>query len=140
MKFNTLENNNTNSDDNLVPLINVVFLMLIFFMVAGQIRATDAVTISPPDSMSEMQQEESPAKVLVSTQQGVFLNGEMIEVVSLSHALEQLYRQSEAKDDFMVQVSADADLPVSRLQAIFKQIESAGLTRVFLVTKLKQVG
>lgn len=140
MKFNTSENNNTNSDDNLVPLINVVFLMLIFFMVAGQIRATDAVTISPPDSMSEMQQEESPAKVLVSTQQGVFLNGEMIEVVSLSHALEQLYRQSEAKDDFMVQVSADADLPVSRLQAIFKQIESAGLTRVFLVTKLKQVG
>jgi biopolymer transport protein ExbD len=36
------------SDDNLIPLINVVFLMLIFFMVAGQIQKSDAIKLQPP--------------------------------------------------------------------------------------------
>lgn len=138
MKLNQLETQSKHSDDNLVPLINVVFLMLIFFMVAGQIRASDAVPIMPPDSLSDIKQTESPAKIVVSTQQGVFLNGELINHIDLSVALKQLFIQGESKDDFMVQINADFDLPVLRLQEIFKEVEKAGLTRVFLVTKLKQ--
>lgn len=138
MKFNPTETNSKNTDDNLVPLINVVFLMLIFFMVAGQIRATDAVPITPPDSLSDMSQDESPAKILVSTELGLFLNGDKIEQAELSKQLSHLYAQADSGDDFIVQISADGDLPVARLQQVFKQVELAGLTRVFLVTKLKQ--
>ncbi len=138
MKFNPLGTSNKSTDDNLVPLINVVFLMLIFFMVAGQIRASDAVSIMPPDSLSDIKQTESPAKILVSTLQGLYLNGDKINQTELSSRLKQLYIQGESKDDFMVQISADFDLPVSRLQQVMNEIEKAGLTRVFLVTKLKQ--
>ncbi|EAQ67815.1 putative biopolymer transport protein [Marinomonas sp. MED121] len=140
MKFNRLDTDKKNSDDNLVPLINVVFLMLIFFMVAGQIRATDAVPITPPDSLSEIKQAESPAKILVSTELGIFLNGEELNQEALSKRLKQLYLESQSQDDFLVQISADQDLPVVRLQQVFKQVELAGLTRVYLVTKLKQAG
>ena len=42
-----------NGDDALIPLINIVFLMLIFFMVAGQISKSDAAFVSPPESISE---------------------------------------------------------------------------------------
>jgi len=138
VKFNPLGTSNKSTDDNLVPLINVVFLMLIFFMVAGQIRASDAVSIMPPDSLSDIKQTESPAKILVSTLQGLYLNGDKINQTELSSRLKQLYIQGESKDDFMVQISADFDLPVSRLQQVMNEIEKAGLTRVFLVTKLKQ--
>jgi biopolymer transport protein ExbD len=140
VKFNASDSNKKNSDDNLVPLINVVFLMLIFFMVAGQIRATDAVPITPPDSLSEIKQDESPAIILVSTELGIYLNGDKLKQDELSDRLKQLYLKSEAQDDFLVQISADQDLPVARLQQVFKQVELAGLTRVYLVTKLKQAG
>jgi len=92
----------------------------------------------PPDSLSDIKQAESPAKILVSTQQGLYLNSEKINQTELSAALKQLYMQAESKDDFMVQISVDFDLPVSRLQQVVTAIEKAGLTRVFLVTKLKQ--
>lgn len=140
MKFNRHNTDKKNSDDNLVPLINVVFLMLIFFMVAGQIRATDAVPITPPDSLSEIKQDESPAKILVSTELGVYLNGDKLNQEELSKRLRLLYLESKSQDDFLVQISADQDLPVARLQQVFKQVELAGLTRVYLVTKLKQAG
>ena len=140
MKFNRHNTDKKNSDDNLVPLINVVFLMLIFFMVAGQIRATDAVPITPPDSLSEIKQDESPAKILVSSELGVYLNGDKLNQEELSKRLKLLYLESKSQDDFLVQISADQDLPVARLQQVFKQVELAGLTRVYLVTKLKQAG
>ena len=139
MKLDKQTSPKKNSDDNLVPLINVVFLMLIFFMVAGQIRATDAVAIMPPESVSEVKQEESPANILVSTEQGLYLNGDKIELLTLSPSLKSLFLDYGSNDDFIVQISADSDLPVSRLQQVMKAIKEAGLTRVFLVTKLKSV-
>ena len=36
------------SDDNMIPLINIVFLLLIFFMVAGQIQKRPDDTIDIP--------------------------------------------------------------------------------------------
>jgi biopolymer transport protein ExbD len=38
------------SDDALVPLINVVFLMMIFFMLAGTIRPADPLVLNRPIS------------------------------------------------------------------------------------------
>ena len=101
MKFNASDSNKKNSDDNLVPLINVVFLMLIFFMVAGQIRATDAVPITPPDSLSEIKQDESPAIILVSTELGIYLNGDKLKQDELSDRLKQLYLKSEGRWPFV---------------------------------------
>ena len=66
------------------------------------------------------------------------MNGDKIEQAELSKQLSHLYAQADFGDDFIVQISADGDLPVARLQQVFKQVELAGLTRVFLVTKLKQ--
>ncbi|MEK9713749.1 MAG: biopolymer transporter ExbD [Thalassolituus sp.] len=36
------------SDDNMIPLINIVFLLLIFFMVAGQIQKRPDASINLP--------------------------------------------------------------------------------------------
>lgn len=53
-----------NPDDNLIPLINIVFLLLIFFMVAGQIAPQQDMTIDPPESASEKALE--PAELELS--------------------------------------------------------------------------
>ena len=46
------------NDDNVIPLINIVFLMLIFFMLAGQITSTDLLNVMPPTS--EIQAPTTP--------------------------------------------------------------------------------
>ena len=40
-------------DDRIMPLINIVFLLLIFFLVAGIIREADPMDILPPESVVE---------------------------------------------------------------------------------------
>lgn len=49
----------SSSDDNMIPLINIVFLLLIFFMVAGQIQKRPNASIDVPT----MNHLETPANL-----------------------------------------------------------------------------
>ena len=45
-------------DDRIMPLINIVFLLLIFFLVAGAIREVEPVEVDPPRSLVEAERLE----------------------------------------------------------------------------------
>ena len=42
-----------NEDERILPLINVVFLLLIFFMLAGRLSASDPFQVEPPRSSAD---------------------------------------------------------------------------------------
>ena len=52
-------------EEGVIPLINVVFLMLIFFMMAGQIQKSDPVSIVPPQSINQAKTERQPDVTIV---------------------------------------------------------------------------
>ena len=54
------------NEDHLIPLINVVFLMLIFFMLAGQIRASDGLPFVPPAMDSGGPEVSVPVEILMT--------------------------------------------------------------------------
>ncbi len=139
MKFAPTPNRSRNSgDDNLIPLINVVFLMLIFFMVAGQISRSDAVSIMPPASLSEkLPDDDNRALVLVSEEDGLFVDDQRVSLDGIRETLTQRFDNAENPQEFSVLVKADADTPVDELQAVLKQIRAAGLTKVALATRLR---
>ncbi|GGO84822.1 biopolymer transporter protein ExbD [Marinobacterium nitratireducens] len=139
MKFSPTHSRRINSgDDNLIPLINVVFLMLIFFMVAGQISRSDAISVMPPASLSEKRsKDDNRALVLISVQEGLFVDERPVSLEGIREALMLRFDNAENPDDFSVLVKADADTPVDQLQAVLKQIRAAGLMKVALATRLQ---
>ena len=80
----------TNSDDNMIPLINIVFLLLIFFMVAGQIKAMPDASLQLPESTLEQQPQASSQRLELSAEGEIRLNGEALTVEALSERLQQL--------------------------------------------------
>lgn len=75
-------------DDPILPLINIVLLLLIFFMLAGRIAATDPFDLKPPQSISEA--GDDPELMIVQFGQGgeVAIDGEVIAIEELDRALE----------------------------------------------------
>ena len=61
------------SDDNLIPLINIVFLLLIFFMVAGQMQRPMAADIRLPDIDSQ-QPAQGDIQLELTADGGLWLN------------------------------------------------------------------
>lgn len=130
-------------DHGLVPLINVVFLLLAFFMIAGQIQRADLVWVDPPVSVSEALPDERRTDVVVDRDGTVFLEGEPVALELLTEALGSANEdrwngvgrgQPMDVKGSTVLVKADADLEVTKLEAVLAELMRAGISRAALAT------
>lgn len=79
-----LKPGSTASDDNMIPLINIVFLLLIFFMVAGQIQKRPDESIELPTYQADAN-DAVIEKMLTLTSDGrVRMNNEEVAVSELA--------------------------------------------------------
>jgi biopolymer transport protein ExbD len=123
-----------NSDDNLIPLINVVFLMLIFFMVAGHIESSDGTQVSPPLSSNKTESKKDKLKVVVTEKSELFVDGKSLSLEQLKVNLAD-YIEQVPEGDARIELKADSQLTAASLQGILLQIKSAGVNRISLVTE-----
>ncbi|GAB3484220.1 ExbD/TolR family protein [Marinomonas epiphytica] len=129
----------SSSDDNMVPLINVVFLMLVFFMVAGQIKKSDPIDIVPPSSINEARSETDPNVVLVVGQDGtIFMDDKEVLIIDIQPYLENEFVQSSNPDAFWVQIKADGQIELDTLRPVFQKIRQSGLVKVSIATQLER--
>lgn len=114
-------------EDSLLPLINLVFLLLMFFIVAGQL--TDTVLPDLP-GLTAGEAGEQPEADLVVAEDGVFrVANESVDLASLESVL-------PAPDDTRtLQVAAAAGTPMGELEQLFRHLETIGYGEVILLTE-----
>ena len=122
-------------DNSMIPLINVVFLMLAFFMIAGQIQRSDAVRMEPPESLSRETQGEYTATLLITARQSLYLNDTPVRREQLSGEIRRLLETAADPQSVRVLVKADASLPATELRLVLARLRAAGLLRVSLATE-----
>ncbi|MGH8168572.1 MAG: ExbD/TolR family protein [Woeseiaceae bacterium] len=112
-------------DVNLTPLIDVVFLLLIFFMVSTSFVRESQITIRLPEAESTAMLEAPPERIdIMITEQGVYLvNGrELINnrPETIRNALQTV---SAGNTDLPLTISADAN---ARHQHVVTAMDVAG--------------
>lgn len=68
---------------NIAPLIDVMFLLLIFFALSTQFVATPGIKIQLPEAETAVPQKAQKAIIYVSDEQEIFWNEQKIEVDDL---------------------------------------------------------
>lgn len=121
-------------DQRIMPLINVVFLLLIFFMVAGQLSKTDPVKIEPPLSESEKEPGAREIQVLIAPDGRLLLGGEEIGAGDLSARLAGILEDQKHKT---VHVKADGSADALDVIAVLDRIKAAGVKKVRLLTSAR---
>lgn len=122
-------------ENSMIPLINVVFLMLAFFMILGQIESSEAVRLDPPDSLSLEVQGEYAATLLITAQQSLYLNDRPLRREQLAGEIRRLLEAAADPQSVRVLVKADAALPATELRLVLARLRTAGLLRVSLATE-----
>lgn len=120
-----------NDDERILPLINVVFLLLIFFMLAGRFSAADPFQIDPPRSASEGVATERDILVLVGADGRLALDGEIIEEAALGAAVAD--RLSPDKT-MRLWLKADGSAEATRVVEVMELLRAAGAERLRLLT------
>jgi biopolymer transport protein ExbD len=130
---------NASNDDNMVPLINVVFLMLVFFMVAGQIQKADPIAVIPPQSINDNRAATDPnIEIVLGADDSLYVDDKLFAVEDVQAYLEQQFTSAPNKDAFWVQIKADGAISLEKLRPVFNQVRLAGLTKVSLATQLER--
>ena len=119
----------------MIPLINVVFLMLAFFMILGQIESSDPVRLDPPDSLSLEVQGDYAATLLITAQQSLYLNDRPLRREQLAGEIRRMLDTAADPQSVRVLVKADAALPATELRLVLVRLRTAGLLRVSLATE-----
>ncbi|GMG83531.1 hypothetical protein LNKW23_27440 [Paralimibaculum aggregatum] len=117
-------------DDGVLPLVNVVFLLLIFFMVAGQLTRADPFEIAPPVSGSEGAAPDAPPTVWVGPEGQLSLGEAAMDEAALVAAVAGAAGASEAG----VRVLADGRVEARRLVRLVAALRAAGVGEVTLMT------
>ncbi len=119
---------------NLTPLIDVVFLLLIFFMVSTTFDTTSELKIRLPQA-SQQKTIDKPGKLnLLIDSKGVFyLNARQLSdtrSATLKAGLERFL----AGNDLPIVIQADGQSPVQSLVTAMDVVGQLGLTQVSIAT------
>lgn len=117
---------------SLVPLINVVFLLLIFFLVAGTVKEFEVLPVELPAADSGQLLDEGSIVVVLGAHQEVLVNDELIQEVDLIPILEE---QLSLNKERIITIKADATMQANRLIQMLDQIKLAGGQNISLVTQ-----
>ena len=141
-------------DDHLIPLINIVFLLLIFFMVAGRVEMQQGAELSPPQARSETPLQQDATLILALQADGVLsVNGDVIRavasssvsadelnaiaaelpVISQQQLAEKISALNLAKDSAVI-VRVHASLPAKSLDPLLAVLREQGFSRINLAT------
>jgi len=78
------------ADDALIPLINIVFLLLIFFMVAGSIQPSVPVDVDHPIASNiDNPIKALPVQILLTKNNEIYWNNKKISLTELQQVLTQ---------------------------------------------------
>lgn len=112
---------------NVTSLIDVMFLLLIFFMVTSTFKNQPAINLVLPRSSTAVETADKPTVLYLSANGDVYLNDTLMEPEKLQEELERL--QVTTGDDRMV-MSADQEAEHGDVVELIDTIKQSGFTRV----------
>ncbi|MGD8581421.1 MAG: biopolymer transporter ExbD [Gammaproteobacteria bacterium] len=123
-------------DINLTPLIDVVFLLLIFFMVSTTFDRHTKLKVELPEASAKMQQQpqEEPVVLAIDAKGNYFIDDRQLVNTKLDTLKIALQKTVADRKDVSLVLRADARTPH---QAVVRAMDAAsqlGLTRLSIAT------
>lgn len=115
---------------DLSPLLDVVFILLIFFIVTTVFVKETGVEVSKPEAVSASKLEKQSIFIAITDDGSVVYGGQNIGVVGVKGTVTQLL----AKQKLPVVLQVDQNVPTKTLVAVMDQAKLAGASNISLAT------
>jgi biopolymer transport protein ExbD len=119
---------------DLVPLMDVVFILLIFFMVTTTLVKESAVNVARPSSAFAAETQAGFLGVSIDRDGVVHLEGKTLPADSVRAIRDALLRSEQKR----VLLWADGAVPTSKLLQVMDSCKLAGATQVDVSAKQKE--
>jgi biopolymer transport protein ExbD len=116
---------------SMVSLIDIVFVIILFFLVAGHLEKYTVIEVDLPRADSGQHLDEGPIVVLLGKYGDVVINDVRFEGVAVADHLRQEFINNPER---IVTIKADARLEANALVDFLENIRGAGGKNLSIVT------
>ncbi|MBK5942778.1 ExbD/TolR family protein [Halorhodospira halophila] len=120
-------------EENVIPMINIVFLLLIFFMVAGTLEPHSPLSVDPAESERGAELAGDPLRVLIDAEGQMAVDQDVVD--DREQLRERLKVALAEAPERPVEVKADADADSARLLDVMDDLREVGAERMQLMTR-----
>jgi biopolymer transport protein ExbD len=125
MKFRS-DQKNTNLEINLTPLIDVVFLLLIFFMVSTTFVYTNSLKVNLPKAKGESVETKKNINIVITKQGVITIDGKDVSKLTFGKKLQDLYSKNP---NATIIIQADKDSKHGDVVFVMDESKKAGYDR-----------
>ena len=113
---------------NVAPLIDIVFLLLVFFMLASTFIRPESINLAIRAPSGVGEQSEQPILVHIGANGAIRLNGLVLTIQDLKQEL--LARSNLPQNNRTITVQTQDDVSVQFLVKVMDEINEAGYTDI----------
>jgi biopolymer transport protein ExbD len=117
---------------NMVPLINIVFLLLIFFMLSSTLVTPDSLEVTLPESETARAVESQPIVLVVDSQGRIAINNREVRADEVASRLAGV---AETHAGASLVIKADAKATYAELGPLLHAAKTVGIARIALATR-----
>ncbi|MFA5257345.1 MAG: biopolymer transporter ExbD [Opitutales bacterium] len=118
---------------NMSPLIDMVFILLIFFIVSTTFVEESGVTVDKPEAVSASQLEKKSIILAITSQGKVMYGGRDIGTAGVRGTVRRILRKTKMP----VIIQADKTVPTELLVHVLDEVKMGGAERVSIATEVE---
>ena len=120
---------------NLTPLIDIVFLLLIFFMVTTSFSRETRLLVSLPEASGSAENATESIEVLVDKEGGYAINGRRLVNAEVDSLVRGLELEAGGDVSLLVVLVADAEVQHQSVVTAMEAIGRAGFASLSIATR-----
>ncbi len=119
---------------NIAPLVDVVFLLLLFFMLTSHLINEPAIKIKLPESKTAEAQNKQIKTITITKNAEIYFMDKRVDIENLHRII--LESTTDAKKDFL-RIKADREADVGLLVNVIDEVKMSGITNFSVITERK---
>jgi biopolymer transport protein ExbD len=121
------------SEVNLTPMLDVVFIMLIFFIVTASFVKESGIEISRPGASTAVRKEKGNILIAISANDQIWMNRRQVDPRALRANIERMHAENPQGS---VVIQADKAAKTGLLVKVMDAARSAGVKEVSLAADI----
>lgn len=134
MRFRRRNKKQDEASVDLTPMLDIVFIMLIFFVVTSQISQQTQIKVDPATASSGTAQTANSVRLQIDANQQLYVDGVLVPNDQLIFVLKNKWKMEQSP---ALVIEADQKVPTGFVIGVMDQARQIGMTKIALGTEPK---
>lgn len=117
---------------SIVSMVDVMLVLIIFFMVTGQLTQLDIIPVDPPMAEAGDELNQGPLLIVLGRHDEILINDELLMPQELAATVKESLTENPNR---LITVKADAAMKADRLIEVLDEINAAGAENLTIATR-----